>query len=246
MGPAILCIHGIASSRKAWERFGRRFAGRFTTYAYDQRGHGDAATTAPGPMTHARSVADARAVAATIGIPLAAIVGHSWGGAIAILAGREIDGARAIVAVDPMIHVKPYTFQEDYLNDVAADLVLDERERERVLRERLEGWDELDIAGKIHAMRSMESRSIAELGSANHVDQGGWNLRERVVGYPKPLLIAAAGPEDSVMSDGDVAVVKTAGPKVRLVEFSDQGHNLHRTDFARFTAEFERFLDSVG
>ena len=49
-GPAIVCVHGIGSSRKSWVRTAEALAGSFRVFAYDQRGHGDSATVA-GPMT---------------------------------------------------------------------------------------------------------------------------------------------------------------------------------------------------
>ncbi len=58
-GPNLLCVHGITSSRRGWARFATRFALAYRVWAYDQRGHGDAAHV-HGPMTLARSVADCK------------------------------------------------------------------------------------------------------------------------------------------------------------------------------------------
>jgi pimeloyl-ACP methyl ester carboxylesterase len=89
----------------------------------------------------------------------------------------------------------------------------------------------------------MTAEPIARLGSENHVDEGGWNLLDTVAGYPKPLLVFAAGPDDSVMSEDDVAHLKArGGPNVRVSEFPNEGHNLHRTAFDAFAKEVEAFL----
>jgi pimeloyl-ACP methyl ester carboxylesterase len=99
-GPAILCVHGISSSRRDFTRLGEALASTHRVFAYDQRGHGDAETTAP--MTLDVLAADLRSVADSIGT-VAAVVGHSWGGAVALVGGPKI--ARALVLVDPMIRV---------------------------------------------------------------------------------------------------------------------------------------------
>src|ERR1700761_818483 len=85
-GPALLCVHGIGSSRKSWARTAEFFAASYRVYAYDQRGHGDSAAIT-GPMTHAQLVADLETVARAIDGPLAALIGHSWGGAMVLKAG---------------------------------------------------------------------------------------------------------------------------------------------------------------
>src|ERR1700686_2407479 len=105
-GPAILCVHGISSSRRDFTRLGEALASTHRVFAYDQRGHGDAETAAP--MTLDVLAADLRSVADSIGT-VAAVVGHSWGGAVALVGGPKI--ARALVLVDPMIRVAPGTFE---------------------------------------------------------------------------------------------------------------------------------------
>jgi|SRR5579872_1430553 len=240
-GPCIVAVHGITSSRKSWQRLGEALEGRARLFAYDQRGHGDSAHV-EGPMTHERSVADLRNVVAALPEPPLAVIGHSWGGAIALLAGINLPFER-VVAIDPMVYVEPGSWRREFLDDVEADLALAPDERERVLRERLASWDERDIEGKIHAMRTMSPRAIARLGSENRVDDGGWDLRTRIAGYPKPLLLLVAGPDDSVIAANDLETLhRTAGPNAEIKVFADQGHNLHRSAFDRFLAEVCAFL----
>lgn len=181
-------------------------------------------------------------MARTIGEP-SAIIGHSWGGAVALLAGRE-PFATAVVAIDPMIRVEAGTWRREYLEDTEKDLATERGELERLLRQRLTAWHELDVAGKLHAIRSMEAGAIARLGTENEVDAGRWDLRSFVDDYPVPLLVLAAGPGDSVMSEDDIKRLRTrGGADVRLEIFEDQGHNLHRTAFERYIAQTQRFLE---
>jgi len=239
-GPAVVCVHGITSSRKAWQRTAQALAGRMRVFAYDQRGHGDSAAVA-GPMTLQRSVQDLRDVASVIGGPMS-LLGHSWGGAVVILGGHE-PFAQKVVAIDPMLRVEPGTWRREYLEDAEHDFALAWPQRQSALQERLSAWDPVDVAGKLHAVRHMRASAIERLGSDNDVEHGGWDLRAAVRNYPRPLLILAAAPAESTLSTDDVAyLMREAGPKVELEVFSDQGHNLHRTAFERYLARTESFL----
>ncbi len=241
-GPALLCVHGMTSSRKAWIRLAQTFAGRYRVCAYDQRGHGDSASVT-GPMTLARGVSDLAAVAEHIDGDVAGLVGHSWGGAIVILSGLN-SRATSIAAIDPVLRVLPGTWRREYLDDAESDFAKPFAELERNLRARLDAWPAIDVEAKMHAVRHMTAEPIARLGSDNRVENGGWNILSDVVAYPKPLLVFAAGPDDSVMSGGDLAELRsTGGTNVEVVEYFDQGHNLHRTAFERFVADLESFLD---
>ncbi len=62
-------------------------------------------------MTFARSVADVRDVVAALGEPVHALLGHSWGGAVVVGAGREVDVAR-VVAIEPMLNAAAGVWSE--------------------------------------------------------------------------------------------------------------------------------------
>ena len=95
------------------------------------------------------------------------------------------------------------------------------------------------------SISGLTAEPIARLGSDNRVEEGGWNILSDVAAYPKPLLVFAAQPGESVMSDDDVAVLRaTGGVNVTVREYPDHGHNLHRTAFERFVADLTAFLES--
>jgi pimeloyl-ACP methyl ester carboxylesterase len=240
-GPALLCVHGMTSSRKAWARLGEHFAGAYRVFAYDQRGHGDSAEFTR-PMSLERGVRDLDAVATHVDGDIAALVGHSWGGAIVILAGPA-SRASAVIAVDPVLRVVPGTWRAEYLEDAERDFALPFDDLAKDLRQRLASWPAIDVEGKMHAVRHMTAEPIARLATDNNVDEGGWNLLARTAAYPKPLVVMAAGPADSVMSADDLRELRArGGANVFIRQYPDQGHNLHRTAFDRFTADIERLL----
>lgn len=225
-GPAVLCVHGISSSRRDFTRLGEALANTHRVFAYDQRGHGDAETDAP--LTLDALAADLRAVADSIGT-VAAVVGHSWGGAVALVGGPKV--ARALVLVDPMIRVAPGTFGTEYVDGLAPLLAhAPGDERDAAVREAFANADPRDRDGKVHAMRALDIATLRRLGTDNDADEGGWDLRDRLAALKIPTTILLAGVESVVASD-DLANVS---PTVRVETFADQGHTLHRGAFERF------------
>lgn len=238
-GPLVLCVHGITGSRRAWSRFGETLAPDYRVYAYDQRGHGDSAGVA-GPMTLQGSVSDLAAVARTLPGPVDLLIGHSWGGAVAIIGGRVI-AARKVLAIDPMIRVAPGTFESEYVDDLRTLFATRGVERERGVRAMYEGAHAADVEAKVHAMLPMSIGVLERLGRENNVDGGGWDIRSDIVDYPVPLLILGAG-VDSVMSSDDVGFVRSqAGPNVMLSIVEGQGHNLQRDAFEKFVEVVRAF-----
>ncbi len=243
-GPSILCVHGITSSRASWTRFAERFSTRYRIYAYDQRGHGDSAQV-HGPMTLERSLRDLLAVAAAIGDPIDVLVGHSWGGAVALRGGAELQPS-GVVAIDPMIRVLPGTFNVEYVDDLRELFALEGEPRSQGIAKMYESIAPVDRDAKLHAMQHMSIEPLEALGRENRADDGAWDLRGLLVAYPVPLLLALAG-EESVVSAEDLAFVRECGgPKVTARIFEGEGHNLHRSAFDEFAQAVEEFLSRIG
>jgi pimeloyl-ACP methyl ester carboxylesterase len=215
--------------------------GAYRVFAYDQRGHGDSAAIT-GPMTHAQSVHDLRAVSNAIGGEIFALLGHSWGGTIVLRAGRELACER-VIAVDPMIRPVPGAWTAEFVDDLVPVFSTPASEREAAVREMFAGSAPVEIDAKVHAMLHMTIAPIVALGAENGADDGAWDLREIVRGYPKPLLVLLADPSDSVVLPEDVAFLRqNGGPNVTVEVFEGEGHTLHRSAFDAYLRSVNRFL----
>lgn len=240
-GPVMLCVHGMASSRKSWERLAVHYAEQYRVYAYDQRGHGDSAGV-KGPMTLHRALLDLYNVIDAISDKIDVLVGHSWGGAVAILGGRRFD-ANAVVAIDPMIRQADDVWYDEFLEELRALFAHKGAARDaRIEREYAQrGWHACDIEGKKHAVASMTCVPIERLRDDNPGD--AWDLREDLEAYPKPLLLLIADASESIVRLDDLKSVRERGGDkavIRVIE--GQGHNLHRTALERCTEEIDRFV----
>lgn len=241
-GPVMLCVHGMTSSRKSWERLALHYGDRYRVYAYDQRGHGDSAAV-HGPMTLHRALLDLYNVMHSIPDAVDVLVGHSWGGAVAVLGGRRFDVHR-VVAVDPMIRQADHPWYDEFLADLRELFAAKGAARDAKVESeyRKLGWGEIDVERKKHAVREMTTLPIERLRDENPPES--WDLRGDLEDYPKPLLLAMAAAGESVVRLDDLRYVREhGGPNVAIRVFDEHGHNLHRTAFERFVEEFDRFLE---
>jgi len=143
-GPAVVIVHGGLGSSLGWRPVATRLAERFEVFVYDRRGRGHSGDA----LRHAleREIEDAEAILTLAERPVA-LVGHSFGGAVALeTARRATPGSLAGVAV--------------YKPGVGIDgaIALAEIERMQVLIEQDEadaaldiGLDALDAAGLVSA-----------------------------------------------------------------------------------------------
>ena len=247
-GPLLVGVHGLGSSRRGWARIGdhlgerrsARLGGRYRVVAYDQRGHGDSSVT--GPMTFERSVADLGEVVASLGEPVYALLGHSWGGAVVVAGGRRLDVAR-VVALDPMLRVERGVWSAQTLPEYRRQLAQTPEEREAAVRRSFAALPEIEVESKLHATRRLTIEPVEALGADNGIDAGAWDLRELVERYPKPLLLALADPKRSVVPDAERDAYRARGGQhVRVEVFAGASHSLQRDAFDLVMPVVEAFL----
>ncbi|MGC8484984.1 MAG: alpha/beta fold hydrolase [Candidatus Baltobacteraceae bacterium] len=241
-GPAMLCIHGMTSSRRSWSRIAEHFGSRYRLYAYDQRGHGDAADCAA-PMTLAQCTADAAAVARAIGEPIEILVGHSWGGAVALASAERIE-ARGVLAIDPMLVQLPAHWYDEFLIELARQFSLHGKARAEAIHKAYAAWHPLDIEGKVHAVAAMSVAPIVGLRDENPPES--WDLRERTIDYPLPLLLALPTIEESIIPEEAYRRLLDGAARETVVTTLPGDHNLHRTAFAPLVERIDRWLAQRG
>jgi lipase len=109
--PAVVCIHGVCGHARRFERLARMLEGSAHVVAYDLRGHGRSPWS--GPQTLAGHAADLDDVLDACGIEQATLVGHSFGGLIALVhAATRADRVTALVLLDPPLLADPVVLEE--------------------------------------------------------------------------------------------------------------------------------------
>jgi len=98
---AVLLIHGLASAARIWDLTAPLLARQgLRVVALDQRGHGESDKPDHG-YTFEEILADDHAIADALGLVRPVVVGHSWGGSVALnYAAVYPDAVHALVLVD--------------------------------------------------------------------------------------------------------------------------------------------------
>ncbi|BCL26244.1 alpha/beta hydrolase [Streptomyces aurantiacus] len=99
MGRPFLLLHGMLSNARMWDEVADRLAAAgHPVHAVDQRGHGASDTPEDG-YENASVVSDLTEVAAALNLSDALVVGHSWGGHLALRLAAEHPGLVAGLAL---------------------------------------------------------------------------------------------------------------------------------------------------
>lgn len=100
--PTVILLHSSASSSRQWDALVQMLAGRYRVHAVDLHGHGrQAAWSSDVPVTLAD---EAALVAPLLGTDGAHVVGHSYGGAVALkLASMHPERVRSVAAYEPVL-----------------------------------------------------------------------------------------------------------------------------------------------
>jgi pimeloyl-ACP methyl ester carboxylesterase len=103
-GPSVLCLHASASSSAQWRALTDRLAGRFRILAADLYGSGKSpAWPDDRPLSLADEVTLLASAAAAAG-PRFHLVGHSYGGAVALMAALAFrDRIESLVLFEPVL-----------------------------------------------------------------------------------------------------------------------------------------------
>ena len=238
-GPVVLCVHGMTSSRFSWQRLAEHLQDRFRVVAYDQRGHGDSARI-HGPMELKRGIRDVENVAAALGEPIDLLIGHSWGGAIAIQAGLRMPVWR-VAAIDPMIHQVSPAWYVEYLEELRAQFAHHGEDRAALVRQEYADWHPTDVAAKVHAVATMTPDPIEGLMREN--PPASWDMRPAIASYDKPLWLGMAAPGESINDDAMLAeIVERHSPTVDIAVFPGAGHNVHRTAFDAMVKSLDEWM----
>lgn len=239
-GPVVLCVHGMTSSRLSWRRLAEHLQDRFRVVAYDQRGHGDS-WAVRGPMALKRGIRDLENVATALGEPIDLLIGHSWGGAIAIEAGSRMP-VRRVGAIDPMIRQVNPEWYEEYLEELRDQFQQHGDARAVLVRREYADWHPTDVEAKVHAVASMTPDPIEGLMREN--PQSAWDLRPSIAHYDKPLWLAMAALGESINDDETLEEIdRHRSPSVEIAVFPGAGHNVHRTAFDAMIESLDNWME---
>ncbi|GER90585.1 alpha/beta hydrolase [Dictyobacter vulcani] len=247
--PACVLLHGITSSSQSWVRVGPALADRYRVFALDMRGHGDSIKPVAGGYTLHLTASDVAYFIQALELQNPVLVGHSWGGATALVLASGIH-----------IELPPPQFSRIILEDFAhnfghgdpakraarfiADLDLPPDELRARLLAQNSNWTAEDIAGKIDAAGKVSKETIISVFADTEAEGELLPLLSKLTA---PTLVVRADPAQGSTLDSaawkEVQQRLPAGSEA--VEIPGAAHNIHRSSFTEFMDIVNTFLQKT-
>jgi proline iminopeptidase len=235
---------------------------------FDQRGSGHSERPASGDYRLSTLVADVEALRRALGVPKVALIGHSFGGTLALeYAASHPDNVSHLVVVaglwdaplqcrlraerlavvrpDAYARVRGDTLASDGTRRSDCDLefrALRGAERDRYNTEAMFPNPAIEQRmDSVNAARSV--RNTGELGRA--LFEAGL-LRYRFTAYDRltmPVLVVA-GKHDAAAAPAGLRELVRRLPNARFVEFERSGHFVYLDEADRFAREIAQFVGS--
>jgi pimeloyl-ACP methyl ester carboxylesterase len=244
--PSMLLLHGITSSAQSWVRVGPALADRYRVYALDMRGHGDSIKPSQGAYSLRHTADDAAAFITVMGLKHPVLIGHSWGGATAIVLASGGSSQKHVPEFAQVILEDPaHTFGRGNLEERTAFYTRDIGRPADVLRLEITasspGWTAPDIEGKIDALQKVTREAVVSVFA--EASQAG-ELLPQLAGIAAPtLLIRADADLGTTLNDADWEQAKQYLPAhSRAVQVDGATHNVHRSKFSEFMQAVNDFL----
>jgi len=211
-GPRILLVHGLSSSSESWWRVVEELAPHARLTAVDLRGHG--ASGAAERYTLSDYASDLP------GEDWDAVVGHSLGGASAVVAAGRPGFTRSLVLLDPVLEV-PAGIWDEVLADQLSELELDEV----AIAAAKPHWHQRDRDAKLVGVRAV----VPEAVGRTFTDSGRWDVVAETVALTVPTLILSGDPAVYTMLAPETAsAIVEANPLIEVRVIPGAGHSPHR------------------
>jgi pimeloyl-ACP methyl ester carboxylesterase len=249
-GPPVVALHGGLGSWRSWLAVAERLADRFELFLVDRRGRG-ASGDGASPHSLAREVEDARAILAVAGAgggtPRSgpALIGHSYGGAIALEVAREARPGQIgrLVVYEPGVGVAGLIPAAQVRR---MDELIEQGQRKHALGLAIQ---QLDEAGLVSSSGATAPDALCDLAwtmprEIRALDVLGSDVgRYATVSTPTLLLAGAASPRRARRTCEALAA---AIPDIQVAWLDGLGHVAHNAAPDKVAAIVGPFLGARG
>jgi pimeloyl-ACP methyl ester carboxylesterase len=243
-GPPLVMVHGTAADHSRFRPVLPALEEIFSVYAIDRRGRGGSGDSDEYAVE--REFEDIAAVVDSLGEPVN-LLGHSYGGLVALEAALLTRNVRRLVLYDPGIEVAG---EEIYPHEVVErmEAMLEAGDRAGVVEITMR-----DVAGLTpEVIEYMRAQPIwqARVDAAHTIPRELRAVKaysfdpERFRHLVTPALLLAGGDSPVALRKAAEAVDE-ALPDSRIIIMDGQGHSAMDTGTELFTAEVLRFLEET-
>lgn len=245
--PSAVLLHGVTSSAQSWVRVGPALANRYRVYALDMRGHGDSIKPSKGAYSLRHTADDVAAFIDILGLERPLLMGHSWGGATAMVLASGSESQKPVSPFSYVILEDPaYNFglsgSEERAIFYAKDIGRPTDELRTEITADNPGWTEADIEGKIEALHKVTREAVLSVFSEAGEEGDLLPLLTRIAA--PTLLMRADASLGTTLDEVAWEQAKQYLPKnSSAVQINGASHNIHRSKFDDFMQALNDFLN---
>lgn len=237
-GPAVVLLHGITESRRAWAPLLDDLGSWFRLLNVDLRGHGESDVAGPyDPMTYASDVVETMR---TAGFDRANVVGHSLGGIVAS-AVAAMGAAERVVNIDQPMQLSAF---KALLTEVEPQLRGDEatfRSTMEMIFSAMAGPLPAAEVERLDSLRSL--RQDVVLGTwASVLESSEAELDAMVEALAGAITVPYLAIHGIDPGEGYTEWLHSLVPSSTVEVWADQGHFPHLVDPARFVARLRELI----
>jgi pimeloyl-ACP methyl ester carboxylesterase len=257
--PVLLLLHGLGCNRHTWDPVWDRLAEHYTLVAPDLLGHGESDKPRGdySPGGYANGMRDLLTI---LGIDKVTVVGHSFGGAVAMQFAYQFpERTERLVLVDPgglgrevtvlirALGLPGYQYTLGLLTlpvlrQVNTGLL-------RALKATgLRDLRDLDeVAAILETLKDPRTRYAVHKLVSGVMDWRGQNISMRDRAYLTELmpLCVVWGEDDRVLPAGHARIVRDFAPNAQVTVMADAGHFPHKDHPEEFAELVEEFMAST-
>jgi pimeloyl-ACP methyl ester carboxylesterase len=228
-GAPLILLHGITSSARGWWRVAPELAALgYHVYALDMPGHGQSDLDDSHRIDHiAGRIAE---VANALQLVKPIVLGHSWGGAVALELAASIEVAR-VVLIDPLLAL---TSERGALRlpTYLEGLGRPPEETLPPIRAANPDWHACDFIWKGQALQQCRTDAVRGL----FIGSGDWDLTPLFGRIEAPTLLLLADEAYSVIAPATLAAVEAAlrPDQGEITRVTGTNHNMFRGGFVPF------------
>lgn len=226
-------IHGVTSNAQSWVRVGPRLAEQgYYVVAPSLRGHGQS-QKADGLYSLKEMAGD---LAENVPHNPQFVIGHSFGGVMAIVAVEQgYLNPEYVVLEDPVLHLADKDLPARLLKNDEANLP---RDIEGILQANPK-WEQVDAEGKLASLQAINWDHMKQVFS----DNAPWDLRQTVVDIAKKKPALFILPETSFyVPEADAAALRKALGSAAVVNIPGTDHSIHRDDLDTFMTTLHQWI----
>lgn len=235
----IILVPGITSPAETWRFVANHFGRHFDTYVLDIRGRGLSETTDELDYSLDAMAEDTMALAQTLGLSSYSLVGHSMGGRVGIrVAGRQPEGLRRLVAIDPPVSGpgrRPYPanlpWYIDSIRLAQRGMTVEQ------MRQFCPTWSQAHLLVRAQWLHTCNERAITQSFHAFQTD----DIHSDFARIAVPTLLMAAERGDVIL-DSELEQLRQSLPAIQTTRVPGAGHMIPWDNEPGFYAAFGDFL----